>query len=69
MDTDKFTPLAYTVEAALAVTGIGRTKLYEEIGAGRLVSRKVGARTLILARDLEAWLSNLPVEPQQEAAA
>ena len=55
------TPLAYTVEDALAASGIGRTKFYEEIAAGRLKARKVGTRTLVLAPDLAAWLEALPL--------
>jgi len=40
--------------------GIGRTKAYEEIAAGRLKARKVGVRTIILAEDAQAWLDSLP---------
>lgn len=52
--------LAYTVNEACAATGIGRTSLYEEIRAGKLVARKRGATTLILAIDLDAYLAALP---------
>jgi hypothetical protein len=40
--------------------GIGRTKAYEEINAGRLKARKAGRRTIITADDAEDWLSRLP---------
>lgn len=62
-------PLAYTVERALSACGIGRTKFYEEIAAGRLKARKVGGRTLVLASDLRAWLEALPECEPEEAAA
>jgi hypothetical protein len=39
---------------------IGRTKLYAEVKAGRITLRKIGAKTIILRRDAEAWLSSLP---------
>jgi excisionase family DNA binding protein len=53
--------LAYTVPEACAVTGIGRTSLYEDIRAGRLTARKRGTSTLILMADLVAYLDNLPI--------
>lgn len=51
---------AYTIDEAAVQSGICRVKLYSEIRSGRLVARKCGTRTLILAADLEEWLSNLP---------
>jgi hypothetical protein len=39
---------------------IGRTKAYEEIKAGRLVARKIGAKTVILRPDAERWAASLP---------
>jgi excisionase family DNA binding protein len=53
--------LGYRVEEFAAETGIGRTKLYAEIAAGRLRARKVGKRTVILAEDGRAYLASLPV--------
>jgi Helix-turn-helix domain len=51
--------------------GIGRTKAYEEINAGRLKARKAGRRTIITADDAEDWLSRLPAlqEALDEAAS
>jgi hypothetical protein len=40
--------------------GIGRTKAYEEIAAGRLKARKAGTRTIISEDDAEEWLRLLP---------
>ena len=52
--------LAYSIAEACAAMGIGRTKLYDLIAAGKLVARKDGGRTLILAEDMAAYLRALP---------
>ena len=49
-----------SVAEASHVSGIGRTKLYEAIGAGQLEARKYGKRTLILRDDLRRFLTSLP---------
>jgi excisionase family DNA binding protein len=51
--TDK---ISYTVNEAVAASGIGRTKLYDLIRAGELKPAKIGTRTLILRRDLEGMI-------------
>ena len=56
MHTDTASRLAYSVNQAVGATSVGRSLLYEEIRAGRLKTFKVGARTLIDANDLRAWL-------------
>ena len=40
--------------------GVGRSKAYEEIKAGRLRAVKTGHRTLIIVDDAEAWLLSRP---------
>ena len=52
---------AMSIEGFCNGYGIGRTKAYEEIKAGRLKARKAGRRTIITADDAEEWLSLLPV--------
>lgn len=52
---------ALSIVEACAMTGLGRTKLYEAISKGNLIARKCGKRTLILKGDLLAFLSSLPV--------
>ncbi|MBL0767766.1 helix-turn-helix domain-containing protein [Sphingopyxis sp. DHUNG17] len=47
-------PLAYSINEACRVSSLGRTRLYQLIGEGRLESRKVGKRTLIPAASLRA---------------
>jgi excisionase family DNA binding protein len=49
-------PLAYSVADACRVSSLGKTQIYALIGAGRLESRKVGKRTLILAASLRALI-------------
>lgn len=56
-------PFAYSIADAVRVSGIGRTKLFDEIRTGRLTARKFGSRTLILAEDLKGYLQALPQSP------
>lgn len=51
--------LSLSIEEVSAATGLGRTKIYEAIGAGALPAKKWGKRTLILKADLEAFLAGL----------
>lgn len=51
--------LAYSIEEASALSGIGRTKIYEAINLNQLKARKFGKRTLILKSDLEEFLNKL----------
>ncbi len=52
---------AMSLHVFCATYGIGRTKAYEEINAGRLRARKAGRRTIITTDDADDWLSRLPV--------
>lgn len=52
--------LAYSIEDAVVVSGIGRTALYEAINSGELPARKRGRSTIILADDLADYLRALP---------
>jgi Helix-turn-helix domain len=62
---------AMSVRAFCEIYGVGRTKAYEEINAGRLRARKAGRRTIITADDAEDWLGRLPAlqEALDEAAS
>jgi excisionase family DNA binding protein len=44
--------LACTIAEACEATGLGRTKLYELIGEGQLVTTTIGRRRLVLLRSL-----------------
>ena len=52
--------LAYSISEVVDLTGISRSKIYEEIRDGKLRAVKSGHRTLILCGDLEDWLTSLP---------
>lgn len=52
---------AYTVKEFQSSYGIGHTKFYEEVKAGRLRIRKVGKRSLVSFEDAERWFNSLPV--------
>ncbi len=53
-------PLAYRVDDARRILGLGTTKLYALIAAGALDARKCGARTLITGESLRAYVASLP---------
>lgn len=55
--------LSLSIEETCAATGLGRTKIYEAIGSGALVAKKLGKRTLILKTDLEIFLASLETYP------
>ena len=48
--------LAVSPAEAARLVGIGRTKIYEAIGAGELKSLKIGARRLVAIEALRDWL-------------
>jgi excisionase family DNA binding protein len=60
--------LSYTIDEAAKATGICRSRLYIEIGTGRLRMVKCGRRSSILAEDLRNWLSVLPAFGSKNAA-
>lgn len=51
-------PIALSVPDAIKVSGLGKTTLYEALAAGRLESRKVGRRRLILTRSLREFIES-----------
>jgi excisionase family DNA binding protein len=54
---------AFTIQEAARILSISRSTLYELLHWGALPAKKCGARTLILADDLDAFLRNLPSLP------
>jgi excisionase family DNA binding protein len=54
--------ITLSISEVVASTGIGRTRIYEEIASGRLVAKKCGRRTLVPAAELEAWVTRLEPE-------
>ncbi len=51
--------LAYSVDEAAELLGIGRTLAYDLIREGRLPSLKLGNRRLVARADLEGFVENL----------
>ena len=56
--------LSCTIEEACQATGIGRTKLYEEMSAGRVQTTNIGKRRLVLVSSLLRL-----IDPQAASAA
>jgi len=54
--------LAYTLREVQELVGISRSTIYLILGARELRAVKSGRKTLILARDLHAWLDKLPAK-------
>lgn len=52
--------LGYSPDEAAAVSGGGRTKIFQAIKEGKLKARKFGRRTIIISDDLKAFLAALP---------
>jgi hypothetical protein len=50
------------------LSGLSRDVLYDSIRRGRLVARKAGRRTIIIQKDLERFLANLPKAGAGQAA-
>src|SRR5262245_29415640 len=59
-------PLAVPMPQVPRWLGISRSKIYEEIAAGRLKAVKCGSRTLVPYESGQTWLNNLP--PTERAA-
>lgn len=51
--------LAYRLNEATDVIGIGKSKLFELIAAGEIKTLKVGTRTLIEVDELKGYLARL----------
>jgi len=49
-----------SVADAVRMLGICRSRVYQEIRAGRIQAVKSGRRTLIPVQSLHDWTSNLP---------
>ena len=60
--------LLYTINEACKKSKHSRTRIYEELAAGRLTAIKSGTRTLIPHDALARWIASLPQYEAKEAA-
>ena len=58
--------ISYTIGEVTKITGLGRTRLYEELNSGRLKGVKAGRRTLIPHISIQQWLENLESYPTEK---
>lgn len=49
-------PITVRIPIAVKMTGIGRSKLYELIGAGEIETIKVGSSRLVIVKSLRAFI-------------
>lgn len=56
MNNSHLEPLAYSINDAVRVSSIGRTRLYSLISDGKIEARKIGRRTLVTAKSLRALI-------------
>jgi hypothetical protein len=56
MADDEPKPLGVTVKRALAMTSLSRSTFYKIVAEGRVRTKKVKGRTVVIYRDLERLL-------------
>lgn len=61
--------ISFTVDDLIAATGLGRSKIYEQVRAGRLRAIKIGGRTMFMRVDVERWLAAAPEKANPAAKA
>ena len=62
-------PIAVPIPAASQISGLSRSAIYRELGAGRLRAVKQGARTLVLVDSIRGYLAGLPEARFRSTAA
>ena len=51
-------PVSTTIDVACRITGLGRTKIYELIGEGKLRTKTIGRRRLVMYASIEALMGD-----------
>jgi predicted DNA-binding transcriptional regulator AlpA len=59
-------PLASRVREFCDAVGIGKSKFYEEVRAGRIRLRKLGGRSVVAVDDARAYIENAPLAGRSE---
>lgn len=57
-DHQSLKPITITIETALRISGLGRTKFYELINEGKIKTTTIGRRRLVVYASLEALANN-----------
>lgn len=60
--------LSFTVEAAVGVTGLTRSRLYQAIASGQIKTFKAGRRRMVSRKALEDFIAKLERESAGRAA-
>ena len=69
-ETHQAPPLAYDVRGLMKASGWGRSKIQEDIAAGRLKARRGAGKLIIMYDDAKASLLALPLrEPSSTEAS
>lgn len=55
--------ISFTINDAVAASGLTRSRLYQLMAEGALEHRKIGKRTLILAESLRRLIEDAPPAP------
>jgi hypothetical protein len=53
--------LSLSVAELCAASSVGKSTIYDEIRAGKLIARKIKGRTVVLTHDAQSWLAARPV--------
>ena len=51
-------PVSVTIDDTCRITGLGRTKIYELIGEGKLKTKTIGRRRLVIYASIEALVGD-----------
>jgi hypothetical protein len=63
-------PAFATIQEWGEISGVGRSKTYELLAEGKLIARKLGARTLVDVHHGLAFMASLPaLHPRHDRAA
>ena len=58
--THTIEPIAVPIPTASQISGLSRSTIYRELGAGKLRAVKQGTRTLVMVDSIRVYLAALP---------
>jgi excisionase family DNA binding protein len=59
-------PLAFSVEDAATLAGVGRSTMYQLVNAGIVPCKRIGRRIIIPVRPFIAWLEDFDGETSRQ---